>query len=239
MKNYSEKIIYLPDTFQANDSRRKISDRGFSRAEVVLPENAFVFCSFNNSYKITPAMFDVWMRLLQKVDGTVLWLVGGNTSVERNLKKEAQRRGVDSGRLIFCSRVAYPEYLARYRLADLFLDTFPFNGGTTASDALWAGLPLISCAGDAFASRMAGSLLMAIGMPEMVAQSLPDYEAIACKLAGNPDLMSSAKRKLAQNRGSYPLFDTLRFTKHIEAAYIAAHERYQVGLPRDHIYVAQ
>ena len=155
---YSEKIIYLPETFQGNDLKR-FPQNVPSRAEVGLPENAFVFCSFNNSYKITPACFDIWMRLLNQVEGSVLWLLGGDSDLERNLRRR-RNRGVNSDRLVFCSRTTYANYLARYRLADLFLDTFPFNGGATSSDALWAGLPIVTCSGETFASRMAGSLFM-------------------------------------------------------------------------------
>ena len=238
-QHYSEKVIYMPDTFQANDSNRLISDRTPSRANVGLPENAFVFCSFNNSYKITATFFDIWARLLREIDGSVLWLLGDNADVKRNLQNEIERRGVDSTRLIFASRVPYSEYLARYRLADLFLDTSPFNGGTTASDALWVGLPLITCSGEAFAARMAGSLLRAIGMPELITESTTDYEALALKLARDPDLMTSIKTRLARNRSSHPLFNAQRFTHHIEVAYTAMYERYQAGLSLDHIHVPQ
>ena len=228
---YSEKIAFLPDCFQANDRERKISDRTFSRAEVGLPENALVFCAFSNSYKITPACFDAWMRLLRQIDGSVLWLVGDSITLQDNLRSEAAHRGIDAARLIFAPRIDYADYLARYRLADLFLDTLPFNAGTTASDALWAGLPMVTCPGQTFASRMAGSLLGSIGMPEMVADSIADYEALAAKLARNPDLLTVAKSKLARQRLSHPLFNTERFTRHIEAAYAAMHGRYQAGLP--------
>ena len=236
---YSEKIVYLPDTFQANDAKRKISDHTPSRAEAGLPDKAFVFCAFNNTYKLTPAFFDIWMRLLRKNDGSVLWLLGDGGTAERNLRNEAETRGVDPARLIFAARIPYDDYLARYRLADLFLDAFPFNAGTTASDALWAGLPLVTCSGQAFASRMAGSLLKAIGMPEMVTESAEDYEAVACALARDPGLMTATKTKLERNRSTHALFDTQLFTRHIEAAYIAMHERHQAALPADHIDVPQ
>jgi predicted O-linked N-acetylglucosamine transferase (SPINDLY family) len=233
----SEKIVYLPDTFQANDSGRQSSERFLSRAEAGLPENAFVFCSFNNSYKITPIAFDIWMRLLRDIEGSVLWLLEGNDNVKGNLQKEAANRGVDPARLFFAPRIKYSDYLARYRLADLFLDTFPFNAGATASDALWAGLPLVTCSGQAFASRMAGSLLQAIGMPELITGSLADYEALARKLACNSDLMTSAKATLMRNRSDYPLFNTPLFTRNVEAAYTAMYQRYQAGQTPDHIYV--
>jgi protein O-GlcNAc transferase len=234
---YTEKVICLPNCFQANDSERKISDLGPSRGAVGLPDNAFVFCAFNNSYKITPQVFDVWTRLLQRVPSSVLWLLADNPTVEGNLRKEAEDRGVDGERLIFAPRIPYADYLARYRLADLCLDTLPFNAGTTASDALWAGLPLVTCMGEAFASRMAASLLRAIGIPEMVTDSMADYEEFAAKLASDPELMASIRTKLARNRLSQPLFDTGLFTRHLEAGYTAAHERAQTGLAPDHIVV--
>lgn len=234
---YSEKAVYMPDVFQANNSARQSSDRFRSRAEAGLPENAFVFCSFNNNYKFTPTVFDIWMDIIRKIDGSVLWLLEGNAAVKHNLQKEAENRGVNSARLIFAPRIEYSDYLARYRLADLFLDTVPFNAGATASDALWAGLPLVTCSGETFASRMAGSLLTAMGMPELITESMADYEALACKLAHNPDLMASIKMKLARNRASYPLFNTQLFTRHIETAYTAMYERYQAGLAPDHIHV--
>jgi len=228
---YDEKIIYLPDTFQANDSKREIDRAPVSRAEAGLPEKAFVFCAFNSSQKIAPLWFDIWMRLLHKIDGSVLWLLGDDGNRERNLRQQAENRGISSSRLVFANRLPYARYLARYRLADLFLDTFPFNAGTTASDALWTGLPLITYPGETFASRMAGSLLTAVGLPEMIVESASDYETLACKLASNPDRMASIKQKLAANLSSCSLFNTKLFTRHIEAAYTAAYERYQDGLP--------
>jgi len=236
---YSEKIIYLPHTFQANDSKRTISENTPSRAEVGLPDNAFVFCAFNNSYKIVPPIFDVWMRLLQQIAGSVLWLLAETPQVGSNLRREAENRGVDPARLIFAARIAYADYLARYRLADLFLDTLPFNAGTTASDALWAGLPLITCPGRAFASRMAGSLLTALEMPELIAESMADYEALAARLARDPQLMAAIKMKLERNRTRTPLFDTELFTRHLEAAYSAIHQRVRMGLAPDHIRVTR
>ena len=228
---YGEKVVYLPESFQANDFKRIIGNTPVSRTEVGLPENAFVFCSFNNSYKITPTCFEIWMRLLNHVDGSVVWLLGGDTNLERNLRKEANNRGVSPARLIFSSRTAYASYLARYRLADLFLDTFPFNAGTTASDALWVGLPIITCSGETFASRMAGSLLRAVGLAELVTRSLVEYEALALRLARDPDRLAAIKAELARNRDSYPLFDTVRFTRHLESAFEMMCERVQQGKP--------
>jgi predicted O-linked N-acetylglucosamine transferase (SPINDLY family) len=227
----AEKVVYLPDTFQANDSGRRIADATPSRTEAGLPERGFVFCAFNNSYKITPALFSIWMRLLDRVPGSVLWLVASNREVEANLRREAASAGIAAERLVFARRMSYPEHLARYRLADLFLDTLPFNGGTTASDALWAGLPVITCAGEAFASRMAGSLLHAIGLPELVTNSLAEYEALALRLATDAQVLADLRQRLARNRDTYPLFDTDRFRRNLEAAYVTMWEKTQRGEP--------
>ena len=228
---YSEKIAWLPDSFQANDSSRRIGDSPRTRAEAGLPEAEFVFCAFSNSYKITPAMFHVWMRLLRQVKRSVLWLLGGSAAVETNLRREAQARGIAADRLIFAARLGYSEYLRRYQLADLFLDTAPFNAGATASDALWAGLPLITFAGEAFAGRMAGSLLHAVGLPQLVTSSLEDYERIALALARDHAASDALKATLAQNRATCALFDTTRFRSHIEAAYQTMWQRHQAGKP--------
>jgi predicted O-linked N-acetylglucosamine transferase (SPINDLY family) len=226
---YAEKVVYLPDTFQANDSKRRIAPGTPCRAEVGLPSQGFVFCSFNASYKITPALFDVWMRLLRRADRSVLWLVQGSASIEANLRREAAVRGVDPDRVVFAPKLPYADHLARYRLADLFLDTLPFNAGATASDALWAGLPVLTCPGQALAARYAGSLLHAIGLPELIARSLEEYEAMALRLATDTALLVGLKQKLSRNRDSHPLFDTDRFRRNIEAAYVAMWERYQRG----------
>lgn len=228
---YTEKVVYLPDCFQANDDKRAISAAMPTRADVGLPQSGFVFCCFNNSYKINPDFFDIWMRLLQKFDGSVLWLVADSDSVKNNLRAAAADRGISPQRLIFAPRISYPDHLARFRLADLFLDSLPFNAGTTASDALWAGVPVITCAGEAFASRMAGSLLNAIGLPELITHGLDQYEALALHLAGNPTLLSGIKAKLARNRDIHPLFDTDRFRRHLEAAYLTMWERSRRGEP--------
>jgi protein O-GlcNAc transferase len=231
LRFYAEQIVYLPDCFQANDSKRSIGVAPSSRTEAGLPETAFVFCSFNNSFKITPACFEIWMRLLNQVEGSVIWLLGGDDELEHNLRRKAENLGVHPTRLIFSPRAAYASYLARYRLADLFLDTFPFNGGTTASDALWTGLPVITCAGKTFASRMAGSLLHAVGLPELVTESFVEYEALALNLSRNPDRLSAIKAKLARNRNSHPLFNPARFTRHLEAAFEIMCGRVQQGKP--------
>lgn len=203
-KGYSERVVHLPDCFQANDARREISERTPTRSAVGLPESAFVFCVFHSSYKLNPRMFDVWMNLLRQVGGSVLWLVGDNPSVVANLRREAEKRTVDPDRLVFAPRVPYPDHLARHRLADLFLDTFPFNGGTTTSDALWAGLPVVTVAGEAFPARMAAILLNAVGLPELSVQSHDQYESIALKLARDPGMLGEIKARLARNRLSSP-----------------------------------
>ena len=233
---YAEKIIYLP-SFQANDSKRRISPTPYSRQELGLPPEGFVFCCFNASYKITPDLFASWMRILEQTPGSVLFLYAANPRVERNLCMAADRRGVDPARLIFGGRLPIPEYLARYRAADLFLDTLPYNAGTTASDALWAGLPVLTCAGEAFASRVAASLLTAVGLPELIASSQAEYEELALSLAANPPQLAEIRRRLGENRSTSPLFDTPLHARHIEAAFSAIFARHQAGLAPDHLVV--
>jgi predicted O-linked N-acetylglucosamine transferase (SPINDLY family) len=235
---YDEKIVYLPHCFQVNNTTREISDRPFSRAELGLPESGFVFCCFNHNYKITPDVFDIWMRLLHAVDESVLWLSGGNAAAARNLRLEGEKRGIPQERLIFAPRMgSLSEHLARYRRADLFLDTFYYNAHTTASDALWAGLPVLTRPGDSFASRVAASLLKAVGLPEMIAHSHAEYENLALDLATHPDRLAAIREKLAANRTTQPLFDTARFTHEIEKAYRMMHARHQDGMPPDHLFV--
>jgi len=226
---YTEKLVHLPDCYQVNDRKREIAEQTPSRVECGLPEDGFVFCCFNNHYKITPAVFDIWMRLLQTVPGSVLWMLGGQEATERNLRREAASRHIDAERLIFAPRKKLPEHLARYRVADLFLDTLPCNAHTTASDALWVGLPVVTCAGRAFAGRVAGSLLHAVGLPELVTESHEAYEALALKLATDPQQLNSLRERLARNRGIAPLFDTDRFRGHIEAAYTRMWEIWERG----------
>ena len=234
---YTEKVVYLPDCYQANDRKKEIGTRLFSRAECGLPQNGFIFCCFNNNYKITPEVFSCWMRLLIQVDGSVLWLLEDSASASANLRKEAVARGINAERIIFAKRMLLPDHLARHRLADLFLDTLPCNAHTTASDALWAGLPVLTCFGATFSGRVAGSLLNAIGLPELITTTLEAYEEMAIDFATHPEKLAIIKRKLAENRLTTPLFDTKRFTRHIEAAYIAMYDRYQAGLPPEHIIV--
>ena len=234
---YSEKIVFLPNSYQVNDRHRAIASTQFTKQELGLPQDSFVFCCFNNNFKITPDVFDTWVRILKAVDASVLWLLEDNQIAATNLQKEAALRGLDPSRLVFAKRMTLPEHLARHKAADLFLDTLPYNAHTTASDALWAGLPVLTCLGESFASRVAASLLNAIGLPELVTETQPEYEAFAIELATNPIKLKSIKHKLENNRLATPLFDTPQFAKHIEAAYLQMYERYMANLPPDHIYI--
>jgi len=234
---YSEKVIYLPNTYQVNDRKKVISDKQFSRTELGLPKDSFVFCCFNNNHKILPTTFLGWMRILKTVKSAVLLLLEDNSRSEVNLKREAEKQGVDASRLIFVERASLRDHLARHRQADLFLDTFPYNAHTTASDALWAGLPVLTLMGESFASRVAASLLTAIDLPELITSSQEQYEALAIELATNPAKLKAIKMKLESNRLTTPLFDTPRFTKHLEESYTKMYERYHANLPPEHIYI--
>jgi protein O-GlcNAc transferase len=236
---YNEKIVYLPNCYQANDQKKKIGPRLFTRGECGLPKASFVFCCFNNSYKITPTTFDCWIRILKRVEGSVLWLFESNVIACRNLKTEAKGRGINPERLVFAKPLPLAEHLARLCLADLCLDTLPYNAHTTASDALWTGLPMVTQIGETFAGRVAASLLNAIELPELVTPSKHAYEALAVELATNPDKLADVKRKLFNRRFSTALFDTRLFTRNIERAYLAMNDRRRRGLPPDHIYVLQ
>ena len=228
---YTEKIALLPDTYQGNDAKRAIAEATPTRAEAGLPEHGFVFCCFNNNFKILPEMFAIWMRLLGAVEGSVLWLLEDNPAAARNLKHEAASRGIAPARLIFAPRASYEAHLARQPLADLFLDTLPYNAHTSASDALWVGLPIVTCLGTTFAGRVAASLLEAAGLPELVTDSLSAYEVVTLKLAREPSALSALKTRLGQNRSTHPLFDTARFTRNLEAAYATMWQRHTQGLP--------
>ena len=228
---YAEKIAYLPHCYQVNDASKKISEKKYTRKEVGLPEEGFVFCCFNNSYKIIPDVFAIWMRLLQAVEGSVLWLLTSGQTASENLRKEAQLRGIDGSRLIFSNPISLPDHLARHRLADLFLDTFHYNAHTTASDALWAGLPVLTYKGETFASRVAASLLQALDLPELITHSGRDYEARALELAHDSHQLSLIRQKLARNRVTQPLFNTVLFTRNIENAYRQMWKRSQAELP--------
>jgi protein O-GlcNAc transferase len=218
---YGERLVHLPHTYFPTDPARPVAAMP-SRAEAGLPAEGFVFCSFNNNWKFTPQLFDVWMRLLRDVPGSVLWLKETNSAATRALRAEAQARQVDPVRLVFAPNVpSDAEHLARQALADVFLDSLPYNAHATACDALWAGLPVITCRGEAFASRVAASLLAAIGLPELVTETIADYEALALRLAREPETLAMLKEKLAANRLTTPLFDADRFRIDIEAAYTA------------------
>jgi predicted O-linked N-acetylglucosamine transferase (SPINDLY family) len=197
-----------------------------------------VFCCFNNSYKMMPETFDGWMRILRQVDGSILWLLQDNQTAVDNLRKEAEARGVNAERLIFAPRMPPPEHLARHHAADLFIDTLPCNAHTTASDALWAGLPVLTRQGESFAARVAASLLNAIGLPELVTTTQEQYETLAIELATHPQRLAQLREKLRRNRLTTPLFDTELFTRHIENAYTQMYERYQADLSPEHIFVA-
>ena len=234
--HYSEKVIYLP-SYQVNDSQRKISERKFTREELGLPDQGFVFSCYNSLYKIQPATFEIWMRILHRVPDSALCIHTENADVEQNLLNAARRSGVDPDRMVFAKRLKLEDYLARFRTMDLFLDTWPYNGGTTVSDALWAGLPVLTYMGQSFASRCATSVLKAIDLPELIAESPQQYEDLAVELATDPQRLAGIRQKLADHRDTTPLFDTRSFTRHLESAYVKIYERYQSGLPPEHIHV--
>ena len=236
-QHFSEKIAYLPNSYQVNDTKRRVSDRRPSREDAGLPDQGFVFCCFNNNFKITPDMLDCWVRILNRVEGSVLWLLQDSETAAINLKQEAARRGLSQARLVFAERQPRPDHLARHWLAGLFLDTSPCTAHTTASDALWTGLPLLTRMGETFAGRVAASLLSAIGLPELITSTAEEYEALAIRLATHPKQLDDFKRKLAENRLTTPLFDTELTTRHIETAYERMYERHRAGLPPDHFTV--
>jgi protein O-GlcNAc transferase len=227
--NYSECIIHLPDCYWIHDTKRLPAGHTPTRMEVGLPPEGFVFCCFNNQWKITPPLFDTWMRLLKSVEGSVLWLLHDNKDAEANLRNEAMARGVDPARLVFSARLPLDEYLARHRLADLFLDTLPYNAHTTAADALWTGLPVLTCRGKTFAGRVAASMLNAGGLNELVTYSLEEYESLAVRLATDRALLPGIREKLEKGRLRSPLFDTDRYCRNIEAAYTTMWELWRCG----------
>jgi predicted O-linked N-acetylglucosamine transferase (SPINDLY family) len=228
---FTEKLVHLPGCYQVNDGQREISPHTPSRAECGLPDKGFVFCSFNSSYKITPEMFTVWMELLKAVPGSVLWLWEGNGVAPANLRREAEARQVAAQRLVFAPKMPLPEHLARHRLADLFLDTLPYNAHTTASDSLWAGCPVLTLAGETFASRVAGSLLRTIGLPELITSSFDEYQAMALRLARDADLLAGLRARLEANRKTSRLFDAGRFARSIEEAYLTMWQIHASGQP--------
>lgn len=216
---YTENIVHLPDCYHVNHPNRPMAERVPTRQEAGLPEHGFVFCCFANDYKITSPVFEVWMRLLKAVDRSVLWLAQSNGAHLQNLRKEAAAQGIDPARLVFAGKVPFADYFSRFLLADLFLDTLPYNSHATAADVLWTGLPLLTCTGSSFAGRVATSMLSAVGLPELATRSLAEYEALALRLANDPSLLQSFRQRLVQNRATSPLFDTDRSRRHLEAAY--------------------
>ena len=236
-KHYSEKIISLPGTYQVNDSTKKISDKVFTREELGLPKNGFVFCCFNNNYKILPSVFDIWMRLLKKIKGSVLWLLVENSTAKENLKKEAVKRNVDENRIIFAKIMPLADHLARHRCADLFIDTFPYTAHTTCSDALWAGLPVITRVGNSFPSRVSASLLTAIDLPELITHTEKEFEDLAIEFANNKSKLDEIKIKLEKNKISESLFNTKLYTKNIESSFKIIYDRYLNNLPAENIEI--
>ena len=228
-EHHTEQVVYLPDCYQANDTTRTVPNESPSRAELGLPAHGFVFCCFNNNFKITPEVFEVWMRLLNALENSVLWLLEDNPEAVENLRGEAQQRGVSSHRIVFAKRLPLAQHLARHRQADLFLDTLPCNAHTTASDALWAGLPLLTCMGPTFPGRVAGSLLLALDLPELVTSSLEAYEAQALMLARSPDRLQNLRARLAAHLTTHAPFNTQRLSRSIEAAYETIWARYERG----------
>ncbi len=230
-ETYREKVVRLPDTWVSTDTAQPIAEATPSRADEGLPEHGFVFCSFNGPYKINPPMFDVWMRLLAAVPDSVLWLRYENQDAVENLRSSAERRGVAPDRLVFARRIELPEHLARHRLADLFIDTHPYGAHTTASHALWAGLPVLTQRGETFVSRVSASILHAVGLPELITESLGAYEARALELAHDPGQLEALRQKLARLRLTAPLFDSNRFARHVDRAFVAMFERWRRGEP--------
>ncbi len=236
--DYKEKFAYLPDSYQPNDDTRPIGPPP-PRAQCGLPDDAFVFCCFNNTYKITPEIFDVWCRLLQAVPDSVLWLLDANLQAKHNLWREAQARGVARERVIFAPKWPYERHLLRIQHADLFLDNQPYNAHTTASDALWAGVPIVTFPGPTFAARVAASLLQAAGVTETIAASLAEYESIALRLARAPQELASLRARLLANRGTCALFDSRSLARNLEHLYERMFERWRSGQPADHLLPVQ
>jgi len=236
-KFYSEKIAYMPHSYQANDSEKKISEKIFTKKELGLPEDSFIFCCFNQSYKINPETFDLWIEILNNVNKSVLWLFETDPIASKNLKKEIKLRGLDTSRIIFAKKMALPDHLARHQLADLSIDSFPYTTGVTCSDALWTNLPVLTRIGNSFASRMAASLLTAIDLPEMIVKTKKEYKDLAVELATNKEKLNQIKNKLKKNRLNSPLFNTELFKKNIEKLYLTMYQRYQSDLPIENIEI--
>jgi predicted O-linked N-acetylglucosamine transferase (SPINDLY family) len=227
----------MPHSYQANDSTKEISKKIFTKKELGLPEDSFVFCCFNQSYKINPETFDLWIEILANVNQSVLWLFETDPIASKNLKKEIKLKGLDPSRIIFAKKMPLSDHLARHQLASLSIDSFPYTTGVTCSDALWAGLPVLTRIGNSFASRMAASLLTAIGLTEMIVKTKKEYKDLAIEIATNKEKLNQIKNKLQKNRLTNPLFDTNLFTKNIEELYSIMYQRYHSDLPADHIEI--
>jgi predicted O-linked N-acetylglucosamine transferase (SPINDLY family) len=237
---YLENLVYMPNSYMVNDSKIKPSKTIFTKSDLNLPEQGFVFCCFNSIYKITPETFAGWMKILSNVTDSLLWLPNANSTATQNLVKEAAKHGISEHRLIFAPRLKSKEdHLKRIQSADLFLDTLPFNAHTTSSDALRVGLPVLTCIGESFTSRVAASLLNAVNLPELITSSQQEYEILAIELAKKPKKLKAIKKKLAENLHNAPLYDTPLFARHIESAYKTMYERHQEGLKPENIYVEQ
>jgi predicted O-linked N-acetylglucosamine transferase (SPINDLY family) len=236
---YDEKIVHLPVSYQPNSSTREMPGRSYDRNDCGLPQHGFVFCCFNTSYKISPDVFGLWMRLLASVQGSVLWLVGTNPLAEANLRREATGHGIDPARLLFAPKASYSDYLARCSVADLFLDTWPYSAGATASDALWAGLPLVTRVGRDFAGRMAASVLTAVGLSELIAETDAEYERLALRLATEPAEMRRIRTALREGKRTSGLFDAVSVTRHLEAAYEEMWRRHCTGEAPDNFVVRE
>ena len=236
-KYYSEKIIYLPNSYQVRDSSQKISKKIFLKEKLNLPKNSFVFCCFNRHYKINPSIFNIWMNILKKVNGSVLWLLEDNKKTSINLKKEAVKSGINANRIIFAQRMPIEDHLSRHKVADLFIDTYPYGAHTTCSDALWAGLPIVTLAGETFARRVSGSILSAMNLKELITYTQEDYENLILDLATNSEKLNQIKNKIFKNKHTEPLFDTKLYTKNIESSYVKIYENYLNKIPIDNIEI--
>jgi len=236
---YHEKIIYLPHTYQPNDNKREIADLALKRSDFNLPDKGFVFCCFNQMYKISPIEFNIWMRLLKKVNHSVLWLIKSNKWVEQNLSKEAKQQGIDPSRIVFAEKLSHSKHLARHKHADLFLDTFNYNAHTTASDALWAGLPIVTKQGKQFSARVASSLLTACGLPELITKNEKEYEELIYELATNPKKLKTISLKLSENKKSKPLFNTKQYTNNFENGLQKTYDLYFNGEHPKDIFVSE
>jgi len=237
-KHYSEKIIYLPNSYWAMDSKRKIPHKNFTREELGLPSKSFVFCCFNRHYKLNPGIFNIWMKILKQVEDSVLWLNNENNISTNNLKKKIKQTNIDQKRIIFADRMnSMEDHLARHKSADLFLDTYPFGSHTTSSDSLLVGLPVVTLVGQSFPSRVAGSILKAINIPELITHTKEEYENLILDLATDKNKLNQIKDKLIKNRLTTPLFDTKLYTKNIESAYIKIYERHLNNLPIENIEI--